>query len=71
MGMLEKSLPKLAKEVLKTEDKFIRGLVNVLLNQVYLGQHKSNLKNIAQKALDDEIDKAISAGLVGVDNLEA
>lgn len=70
MGQLEENLPKLAKQALKDEDKVTRGLVNVLLNQVYSGQHRSNLKTIVQSALDSEIDKYISAGIIDIDNLE-
>lgn len=70
MGMLEESLPKLAKEALKGEDKITRGLVNVLLRQVYAGQYKSNLRTIVQNVLDDEIDKGISAGIINIDDLE-
>lgn len=70
MGNLEESLPKLAKEALKDEDDVTRGLVNVLLQQVYVGQYKSNLRTIVQNILDDEIDKYISAGIVDIDDLE-
>ncbi|MBQ5471887.1 MAG: hypothetical protein IIT58_07790 [Treponema sp.] len=70
MGNLEESLPKLAKEALKDEDDVTRGLVNVLLQQVYAGQYKSNLRTIVQNILDDEIDKYISAGIVDIDDLE-
>ena len=70
MGQLEESLPKLAKQALKDEDKITRGLVNVLLNQVYSGQHRSNLRTIVQSALDTEIDKYISAGIIDVNDLE-
>ena len=70
MGNLEESLPKLAKEALKDEDDVTRGLVNVLLQQVYAGQYKSNLRTIVQNVLDDEIDKYISAGIVDIDDLE-
>lgn len=70
MGQLEESLPKLAKQALKDEDKITRGLVNVLLNQLYSGQHRSNLKTIIQSALDNEIEKYIDAGLIEIDSLE-
>ncbi|MBS7256894.1 MAG: hypothetical protein KIG63_00415 [Methanobrevibacter sp.] len=70
MGQLEENLPKLAKQVLKDEDKVTRELVNVLLNQVYSGQHRSNLKTIVQSALDSEIEKYISAGIIDIDDLE-
>lgn len=70
MGQLEENLPKLAKLALKDEDKITRGLVNVLLNQVYSGQHRSNLKTIVQSALDSEIEKYISAGIIDIDDLE-
>lgn len=70
MGQLEENLPKLAKQALKDEDKVTRGLVNVLLNQVYSGQHRSNLKTIVQSALDSEIEKYISAGIIDIDDLE-
>lgn len=70
MGQLEENLPKLAKQALKDEDNVTRGLVNVLLNQVYSGQHRSNLKTIVQSALDSEIDKYISAGIIDIDDLE-
>ena len=70
MGQLEENLPKLAKQALKDEDKITRGLVNVLLNQVYSGQHRSNLRTIVQSALDTEIDKYITAGIIDVDDLE-
>ncbi len=70
MGQLEENLPKLAKQALKNEDKVTRGLVNVLLNQVYSGQHRSNLKTIVQSALDSEIEKYISAGIIDIDDLE-
>lgn len=70
MGQLEENLPKLAKQALKDEDKITRGLVNVLLNQVYSGQHRSNLKTIVQSALDSEIEKYISAGIIDIDDLE-
>ena len=70
MGQLEESLPKLAKQALKDEDKITRGLVNVLLTQVYSGQHRSNLRTIVQSALDNEIEKYIDAGLINIDNLE-
>ena len=71
MGNLEESLPKLAKEALKDEDGVIRGLVTVLLQQVYAGQYKSNLQTVAQKVLDDEIDNCISSGIIDIDALEA
>ncbi len=70
MGQLEENLPKLAKQALKDEDKVTRGLVNILLNQVYSGQHRSNLKTIVQSALDSEIEKYISAGIIDIDDLE-
>lgn len=70
MGSLEENLPKLAKEALKGEDKITRGLVNVLLQQVYTGQHKSNLRQVVQSALDSEIDKYISSGIADVECLE-
>lgn len=70
MGNLEESLPKLAKEALKNEDDVTRGLVNVLLQQVYAGQYKSNLKQVVQNVLDDEIDKEISSGIIDIDDLE-
>ena len=70
MGQLEENLPKLAKQVLKDEDKVTRELVNVLLNQVYSGQHRSNLKTIVQSALDSEMEKYISAGIIDIDDLE-
>lgn len=70
MGQLEENLPKLAKQALKDEDKITRGLVNVLLNQVYSGQHRSNLRTIVQSALDTEIDKYITAGIIDVNDLE-
>ena len=70
MGQLEENLPKLAKQVLKDEDKVTRELVNVLLNQVYSGQHRSNLKTIVQSALDSEIEKYISVGIIDIDDLE-
>ena len=70
MGILEDNLPKLAQQALKDEDKVTRGLVNVLLKQVYAGQNKSNLKTVVQNSLDNEIDKYISAGLIDADNLE-
>lgn len=70
MGSLEEKLPKLAKEALKEEDAVTRGLVNVLLQQVYTGQHKSNLRQVVQSALDSEIDKYISSGIADVECLE-
>lgn len=70
MGQLEENLPKLAKQALKDEDNVTRGLVNVLLNQVYSGQHRSNLKTIVQSALDSEIENYISAGIIDIDDLE-
>ncbi len=70
MGKLEENLPKLAKKALKEEDDVTRGLVNVLLNQVYSGQHKTNLKTIVQTALDNEIEKNIDAGIININNLE-
>ena len=70
MGQLEENLPKVAKQALKDEDKVTRGLVNVLLNQVYSGQHRSNLKTIVQSVLDSEIEKYISAGIIDIDDLE-
>ena len=70
MGQLEENLPKLAKQVLKDEDKVTRELVNVLLNQVYSDQHRSNLKTIVQSALDSEIEKYISVGIIDIDDLE-
>mgnify|MGYP007101922785 CR=1 FL=1 len=71
MGNLEENLPKLAKEALKGEDKVTRGLVTLLLQQVYVGQRKSNLRQVVQAALDTEIDKYLSAGLLDIDDLEA
>ena len=70
MGQLEEKLAKLGKEALRDEDRVRRGLVNVLLNQVYSGQHRSNLKTIVQSALDSEIEKYISAGIIDIDDLE-
>lgn len=70
MGKLEESLPKMAKEALKNEDDVTRRLVNVLLQQVYAGQYKSNLRAIVQSALDAEIDKSISARIIDIDDLE-
>ena len=70
MEKLEESLPKLAKEALKGEDDITRGLVNLLLQQVYSGQHKSDLRQVAHKVLDTEIEKYISAGIVDIDDLE-
>ena len=70
MEKLEESLPKLAKEALKDEDDVTRNLVTVLLQQVYAGQYKSNLRAIVQNVLDAEIDKSISAGIIDIDDLE-
>jgi len=71
VGNLEENLPKLAKEALKGEDKVTRGLVTLLLQQVYAGQRKSNLRQVVQVALDTEIDKYLSTGFVDIDDLEA
>lgn len=70
MGTLDENLPKLAQQALKDEDKITRGLINVLLNQVYTGQHRTNLKSIVQSSLDSEIERYISAGMIDIDSLE-
>lgn len=59
MDNLKKSLPKIVLEALKDEDEITRRLVMMLLEQVYKGQGKVNLKTTAQKALDDNIDAMI------------
>lgn len=69
MGTLEKNLPKIVKTALKKEDDVTRGLVNVLLNQVFTGQSKSSLRQIVINSLDSEIDKSIDAGLIDLDSV--
>lgn len=59
MDNLKNSLPKIVLEALKDEDEITRRLVMLLLEQVYKGQGKVNLKTTAQKALDDNIDAMI------------
>lgn len=59
MDNLKNSLPKIVLEALKDEDEITRRLVMLLLEQVYKGQGKVNLKTTAQKALDDNIDALI------------
>lgn len=59
MDNLRNSLPKIVLEALKDEDKITQLLVMKLLEQVYKGQGKGNLKITAQKALDDNIDAII------------
>lgn len=59
MDNLKNSLPKIVLEALKDEDEITRHLVMLLLEQVYKGQGKVNLKTTAQKALDDNIDAMI------------
>ena len=59
MDNLKNSLPKIVLETLKDEDEITRHLVMLLLEQVYKGQGKVNLKTTAQKALDDNIDAMI------------
>lgn len=68
MGNLEKTLPKIVGKSLKDEDETTRRLVNVLLAQVFANQNKSGLKNIVTNVLDTEINNAISAGLINIDD---
>lgn len=60
MDSLKTSLPKIVNEALHDEDKITRSLVTTLLSEVYSSQGKSNLKQNAQRALDDQIDKIIN-----------
>lgn len=60
MDSLKTSLPKIVNEALHDEDKITRSLVTTLLSEVYSSQGKSNLKQNAQRALDDHIDKIIN-----------
>lgn len=69
MGSLEKSLPKIVETALKEEDKVTRRLVDVLLNQVFTRQSKTNLKQTIISALDTEIDNSIDSGLIDIDNI--
>lgn len=69
MGSLENSLPKIVKTALKDEDKITQGLVNVLLNQVFTRQSKTNLRQTVISALDTEIDNSIDAGLIDIEKL--
>ena len=69
MGVLEKNLPKIVRTALKEEDDVTRGLVNVLLNQVFTGQNKSSLRQIVINTLDSEIDKSIDAGFIDLDSM--
>lgn len=69
MGSLENSLPKIVKTALKEEDKVTRRLVDVLLNQVFTRQSKTNLKQTIISALDTEIDNSIDSGLIDIDNI--
>lgn len=70
MGKLENDLPKIIKDALHKEDKATRGLVTTLLHQVIINQNKASKETIIKKALDDEIDKYISTGLIDGSVLE-
>lgn len=59
MDNLKNSLPRIVLDALKDEDRITQLLVMKLLEQVYRGQGKANLKTTAQKALDDSIDAMI------------
>lgn len=70
MGNLESDLPKIIQDALHEEDKATRGLVATLLHQVIINQNKASKETIIKKALDDEIDKYISTGLIDGSVLE-
>lgn len=70
MGKLENDLPQIIKNALHEEDKATRGLVKTLLQQVITNQNKVSKESIIKKALDDEIDKYISTGLIDASALE-
>ena len=58
MDKLQKTLPNIIKQALCDEDETTRSMVLVLLNEVYASSGKRDPKHVAQRALDDYIEKA-------------
>lgn len=58
MDKLQKTLPNIIKQALCDEDETTRSMVLVLLNEVYASSGKRDPKQVAQRALDDYIEKA-------------
>lgn len=56
---LKSSLPNIIKQALQDEDEITKTMILVLWNEVVTHQGNASLKQTAQKALDDYIDKAI------------
>lgn len=69
MGTLEKDLPKIVNRTLHEEDKVTKQLVNTLLRQVIANQNKSSKEQIIKRALDDEIDKCYSVGMIDEESI--
>lgn len=70
MGKLKDDLPKVTKKVLDGEDKVTKGLAFSLLREVMVNQNKGDFYPAVRKALDDEIEKSITSGLIDFNDLE-
>ena len=58
MDNLQKSLPNIIKQALSGKDETTRNMVLVLLNEVYASSGKRDPRLVAQRALDDYLEKA-------------